>query len=130
MDVTFSKGFVGCFENDDIVRILSEQRRISRNYVVATVHNAHNPGFKEYFNKRAELDLLYSLRFFFVEEINELFQSAGLVPEVFSVGKAYQSGGDLLIREGASLVEVAKFIKSSGLQGIKSSEYLMVAARP
>jgi SAM-dependent methyltransferase len=128
VDVSFSKGFLGCFGDAEISSILLEQRRVTSKLIMATVHNSHNKKFLDYFKSRAEADSLYSLRFFAVDEIEHAFRSVGLKPQVFTVGKAYVSGEDVLIAEGAPLSLIRDAIVSQGPVALEISEYLMVVA--
>ncbi len=77
-DVTYHNGLWVNFKDDeDIRKMLTEQVRISRRYIVATVHCAHNKRYREDFREKAKLDRLYDIRFFEVDELRAFLEPYG-----------------------------------------------------
>jgi len=110
-DLSFHNGFWVCFsDNNDIINLIKEQARITKYRIVATVHNAHNKSFVEYFNKLKENDPLYSIRFFEVDEISELMKSVSKKVQVIPVGKGKKYYEDDLINLG---LNDAKYLRKS-----------------
>jgi hypothetical protein len=125
-DLTFHNGFWGCFSDEEILELAKEQARISKYRMIATVHNAHNISFKQYFDKMKETDPLYSLRFFLVDEIVELMSSVCQKVIVVPVGKGKKYHEDRLINEGkASRSELNIFFRQTGMKYINISERLL-----
>jgi hypothetical protein len=77
-DVTYHNGLWVLFQsNGELHRLAREQARITRRYMVATVHSAHNEGLKASFASRAADDPLYDIRFFTRDELLELLRPYG-----------------------------------------------------
>jgi hypothetical protein len=77
-DVTFHNGLWVLFSKDeDIRKMAAEQARISRRYMAAIVHCAHNQKYREDFKERAKTDDLYNLRFFEIDEIRAFCEPYG-----------------------------------------------------
>lgn len=77
-DVTFHNGFLVYFRSDnDIKTLLAEQVRITRAYVVAVVHSAHNPRLRQAFASKARCNPLFDIRFFKDKEMRALLQPYG-----------------------------------------------------
>ncbi len=87
-DVSYHNGVIGCFCNDDIARLLREQARITRQYLIAIVHCAHNNPLCRLFAEKVQADPIYGLRFFTYSEICSLI-------EPFGPTKLYPFGGPL-----------------------------------
>jgi hypothetical protein len=73
-DLTLHSGLWGYFDDARILELGAEQARVTRSRMIATVHNAHNRRFKEYFVAHAKTDALYRVRFFFADEISGLMR--------------------------------------------------------
>lgn len=99
-DLSFHNGFWNYFDDNQIKALLSEQARVTKYRVVATVHNKHNTQFVEYFARLSEKDPLYKLRFFEVDEIMELMKTACREVKVIPVGKGKKLYEDDLINIG------------------------------
>lgn len=99
-DLTFHNGFWGCFPDEEINKLAFEQSRVSKYRMIATVHNAHNNSFKQYFDKLEETDPLYSVRFFTIEEITALMSKVSSKITVIPVGKGKKFHEDKLINKG------------------------------
>lgn len=77
-DVTFHNGLWVLFSHDeDIRKLAAEQARITRKYMVATVHCAHNQEYQRDFQERAKSDDLYNLRFFEIDEVRAFCEPYG-----------------------------------------------------
>jgi ubiquinone/menaquinone biosynthesis C-methylase UbiE len=110
-DLSFHNGFWILFPNDnDILRLMQEQARITKYRIIATVHNAHNKLFVEYFDKLKENDPLYKVRFFEIDEITELMKNVAKNIKIIPVGKGKKYYEDDLINIG---LEGAEYIKKS-----------------
>jgi ubiquinone/menaquinone biosynthesis C-methylase UbiE len=73
-DLTLHSGLWGYFDDARILELGAEQARVTRTRMIATVHNAHNRQFREYFVVHGEIDPLYRIRFFSVDEIGDLMR--------------------------------------------------------
>jgi ubiquinone/menaquinone biosynthesis C-methylase UbiE len=107
-DLSYSNGFWVCFDNDDILNLAKEQARITKYRIVATVHNAHNKQFVEYFDKLKQNDPLYKIRFFEIEEITELMKNVAKNVYIIPVGKGKKHYEDDLINIGLGKAEYIK----------------------
>lgn len=96
-DLTYHNGVWVLFSDDDIVKLAKEQARITKYRMIATVHNAHNLQFKQYFEKMSQTDSLYNIRFFHIEEITALMKQVCDKVTIVPVGKAKKRGEDELI---------------------------------
>ena len=126
-DLSFHNGFWVLFSNnEDILNLIQEQARITKYRIVATVHNAHNKSFVEYFHKLKENDPLYRIRFFEMDEIIELMKTATKNVKIIPVGKGKKYYEDYLINLG---LDDAKCIKKCfnyhKLDLLNSSERLL-----
>lgn len=99
-DLTYHNGFWVLFDDESILKLAREQARVTQRRMIATVHNAHNTSFKEYFERQAAVDPLFNIRFFEHDEISELMGSVCSRVTVIPVGKAKKSYEDWLIRKG------------------------------
>lgn len=125
-DLTYHNGFWVCFEDHDISKLLEEQIRVSKNRVVACVHNAHNKQFKAYFDTLKDDNTLYSCRFFEVEEIISIMSSKLKDITVIPVGKGKKTHEDYLINLGLSQPEhLRKCFNFHGSELLNSSERLL-----
>ena len=110
-DLSFHNGFwVHFSDNNDIIRLIQEQARITKYRMIAIVHNAHNRQFVEYFDKLKQNDPLYKIRFFEMEEITELMKNVAKNVEIIPVGKGKKYFEDDLINIGLG---EANFIRKS-----------------
>ncbi len=73
IDLVFHNGFWVLFDDDARIReLLVEQLRVTRRVAVAMVHNGLNEELVRRFERRAESDSLYRIRFFTPEELRGL----------------------------------------------------------
>jgi ubiquinone/menaquinone biosynthesis C-methylase UbiE len=125
-DLSFSNGFFGYFNDNEILKLAKEQARITKYRIAATVHNAHNKQFVEYFDKLKQNDPLYKVRFFEMDEIAQLMKSVAKNVEIIPVGKGKKYYEDDLINIGLG---EAKYIRKSfdyhKLNLLETSERLM-----
>jgi hypothetical protein len=78
-DLTFSNGFWVLFPNDnDVSKLIKEQERITRKYLISLIHNGDNEKLVETFRRKAQNDSLYDIRFFYRHEISDLIEQAGI----------------------------------------------------
>jgi len=126
-DLSFHNGFWSCFSDDNnILKLLQEQIRITKYRIVATVHNAHNKAFVEYFDKKKENDPLYQIRFFSVEEITEIMLSLVNNVKIIPVGKEKKYYEDDLINIGLNdAVYIKKSFDYHGMELLEISERLL-----
>lgn len=125
-DMSYHNGFWGLFDDDDIVRLAKEQARVSRHRIVATVHNAHNMAFREYFERVSKHDPLYRIRFFEVEQITSIMRLVCRDVKVVPVGKAKQSHEDELINRGKTSPSFMKrYFERCGHRFLERSERLL-----
>lgn len=74
-DVSFHNGLFTCFKDDEMIdAILREQVRVTRDFIVCTVHNADHYAQRLTFQRKALDDDLYDIRFFDVDEISSLLR--------------------------------------------------------
>ncbi|PKM28734.1 MAG: SAM-dependent methyltransferase [Gammaproteobacteria bacterium HGW-Gammaproteobacteria-11] len=99
-DLTYHNGFWGLFSDEEIDQLAREQARVTRGRMIATVHNAHNTSFKEYFDRVVETDPLFNIRFFHKDEIASIMSRHCKRVRVIPVGKAKKGYEDTLIRLG------------------------------
>jgi hypothetical protein len=77
-DVSYHNGLWVLFQDDeDLQRLAREQARITRRYMVVTVHSAHNQPLKSSFADRVAADPLYDIRFFSRDELFGLLRPYG-----------------------------------------------------
>lgn len=126
-DLSFHNGFWVCFSEDkDIMKLAEEQARITKHRIVATVHNAHNKEFVEYFNRLRENDPLYRVRFFEVDEITELMKSVAKNVKIIPVGKGKKYYEDDLINIGLGDPQyLRKSFDYHGMNLLNTSERLL-----
>ena len=125
-DLSYHNGLWGYFSDDDILKLVKEQARVTRSRIIATVHNAHNKSFVEYFEKLKQDEPLYNLRFFEMEEVINFMMSVAKSVTIIPVGKGKKYFEDDLINLG---IGTPKNIKRSfdyhQLDLLDSSERLM-----
>jgi len=125
-DLSYSNGFWVLFDDNDILKLAKEQARITKYRIVATVHNAHNRQFVEYFDKLKQNDPLYKIRFFEMEEITELMKSVAKNVHIIPVGKGKKYYEDDLINIGLGNAEyIRKSFDYHKLNLLETSERLM-----
>lgn len=130
-DVSYHNGFWGYFRNDDIYLLMNEQVRVTKNRLIIGVHNAHNKEFVRYFNEKQREDPLYSLRFFSVDEINNILLNHTLITKVkiIPVGKQKKYYEDYLINLGLGCREnLRKCFEYHGMDLLEVSERLLCIA--
>jgi hypothetical protein len=76
-DASYHNGLWIYFEDEAIRRLADEQARITRRYMVVTVHCGHHSELKAEFARRAVDDPLYAVRFFSREELLRLLKPIG-----------------------------------------------------
>ncbi|MCV2364656.1 class I SAM-dependent methyltransferase [Paucibacter sp. DJ1R-11] len=125
-DVSFHNGLWVLFDDQDIRRLAAEQARVSRRKIIATVHNAHNPDFIDYFARLGETDPLYRIRFFEAEEMRALLAPVCRSVEIVPVGKGKKHLEDELINQGkTSRAEMRTFFDQAGMDHLRNSERLL-----
>lgn len=125
-DVTYHNGFWVLFSNEKIRPLVTEQARISRRRMIATVHNAHNAQFVDYFARKKQDDPLYDIRFFEMDELADLMREVCSDVTIFPVGKGKQHHEDLLIKNGVTdPATLRACLVEGGLRHLESSERLM-----
>lgn len=125
-DTTYHNGFWALFSDEQILPLALEQARISKHRIIATVHNAHNAQFVEYFDQKKVDDPLYDIRFFEMDEVAGLMHQICNYVTVFPVGKGKQHHEDLLIRNGVTdPTTLRTCLTESGLRHLEISERLM-----
>jgi len=101
-DVSYHNGLWGYFSDDQIDLLAKEQARVTGSRMMATVHNAHNKQFVEYFEKLKPEDPLYDIRFFNLDEITGLMGKYCDEIVVIPVGKGKKRHEDWLIKHGVT----------------------------
>lgn len=126
-DLTFHNGLWVLFNRDDeLLKLATEQARISRHTIMATVHNAHNPAFVEYFAKLAVDDPLYRIRFFAVDEMRELMLKVCRTVDIVPVGKGKKHYEDAMINQGRTTrAELRALFDSAKMEHLANSERLL-----
>lgn len=125
-DLTYHNGFWVLFSNNEIISLAKEQARITKKRIIATVHNAHNKNFVDYFKKLSKKDPLYNIRFFFSDEITELMKPIGKNISIIPVGKGKKFHEDMLINIKADKKTIRNYLYSSKQDLLMESERLMV----
>lgn len=78
-DISFSNGFWILFSDDDqLVKLLREQARVTRKHIIIIVHNGDNEKLVQTFAKKATTDSLYDIRFFRRDEVASIVRKSGL----------------------------------------------------
>lgn len=126
-DLTYHNGFWVLFNDDKkIIELAREQARVTKHRMIATVHNKHNQDFIQYFNRLSNDDVLYKIRFFEVEEVENLMKQVCKKVITIPVGKGKKYFEDALIYAGYSHPEALKKIMTEqGNDNLKMSERLL-----
>ena len=125
-DVSYHNGVWVLFDDAQIQLLAAEQARITRHRMFATVHNAHNQQFVDYFGRLKEQDPLYDIRFFEMDEIINLMRQVCRDVVVIPVGKGKQRHEDLLIKDGTTDPKnLRACFEENGLKYLENSERLM-----
>lgn len=95
-DFSYHNGLWGYFDDAEIDLLLAEQARITKYRVVATLHNAHNKQFSDFFHERKNSDPLYDIRFFTVEQATTIMSKQCRRVDIYPVGAGIE---DKLIRK-------------------------------
>lgn len=126
-DVSFHNGLWVLFnDNNDLLRLAREQARISKNKIIATVHNGHNKEFVEYFRKLSQNDPLYRIRFYTIDEIQSLMLNVCSHVKIIPVGKGKKYYEDDMINKGiVGRSELSRYFEDAGLKYLENSERLL-----
>lgn len=125
-DLSYHNGFWVLFDDARIRELASEQARVTRRRMIATVHNAHNRQFVDYFERMKADDPLYDIRFFERDEISSLMEAVCTDVQVIPVGKQKQRGEDWLIRRNLAWPPlVRRALLRQGPTGLATSERLL-----
>lgn len=125
-DLTYHNGFWGLFPPEQVRALAAEQARVSRRRMIATVHNAHNRPFAEYFARVSQTDPLYRIKFYEVDEIEAVMREFCRAVRVVPVGKAKKSHEDVLIQEGrGDARRLGKYFHRCGHALLDCSERLL-----
>ncbi|EJF32855.1 MULTISPECIES: class I SAM-dependent methyltransferase [Enterobacteriaceae] len=128
-DISYHNGFWGLFADEDIQKMALEQARITRGRMIVTVHNAHNQSFADYFNVKKGTDSLFNIRFFTVEQMQEILGKVARKVTIIPVGKGKKTHEDWLIRHGLhNPLLINGMFKLSGQRYLERSERLMCIA--
>lgn len=78
-DLVFHNGFFVLFQDDlDICKLLLEQERISRKYIIVVAHNKENTNYFNRFRQLAKSESLYDIRFFTPAELKNIVKKSGI----------------------------------------------------
>ena len=125
-DVSYHNGVWVLFDDAQIKSLAVEQARITRHRMIATVHNAHNRNFADYFDRMKVDDSLYDIRFFEIDEVSDLMRQVCSDVVVVPVGKGKKHHEDLLISNGITDPKILRTcFNVNGLKYLESSERLM-----
>ncbi len=128
-DLTYHNGFWVLFSDEDIQKMAQEQARITRSRMIITVHNGHNQSFVNYFNSKKESDSLFNIRFFTVDQMQEILGKVAKKVTIIPVGKGKKTHEDWLIRHGLhNPLLINGMFKWSGDRYLERSERLMCIA--
>ncbi len=130
-DVTYHNGFWVLFDDARLLELAAEQARVTRGRMFATVHNAHNAGFVDYFDRMRRDDPLYDIRFFTIDEISRLMGKVCDDVFVVPVGKYKRRHEDYLIRLGLTQPWLIRaYLRASGHRLLDRSERLLCIGTP
>ena len=126
-DVTFHNGLWVLFNDEsDLLRLINEQARISKKFLIATVHNAHNKSFLDYFKELSVNDALYRIRFFEAEEMRYLMLKVCRRVDIIPVGKGKKLYEDDMINRGEhGRTELRSFFDHAKMTHVNISERLL-----
>jgi hypothetical protein len=114
------------FSDEKIGLLLREQVRVTRSKLIATVHNAHNQDFVRYFDEKKQVDPLFDIRFFEVDELRALMAIVCSRVEIYPVGKGKSFHEDAMIAAGiVDPASIRRCLVSQGMSCLQSSERLM-----
>ncbi len=78
-DLVFHNGFFIYFDdNSSLNKMLKEQERVSKRYIVIFVHNIENHNLVKNFKEKSKEDDLYKIRFFDKDEIVKIVEDSGI----------------------------------------------------
>ncbi len=77
-DLVFHNGFFIYFKNSDIDKMLKEQEKVARRYIVIFVHNVENKNLIKDFQEKSKNDALYKIRFFDKNEIINIIKDSNI----------------------------------------------------
>lgn len=90
-ELVFHNGLFVLFrENKSIIKMISEQLRVSNRHILILIHNMLNHTLLKRFAEKATKDPIYNIRFFNPKEMVEILKSCGLKSESI---KIYKFGG-------------------------------------
>jgi len=125
-DLSYHNGFWGLFPQQEILALAREQARVSKKRMIATVHNAHNKAFQDYFLNVAQTDPLFRIRFFDVDEIAAIMETVCKNVRVIPVGKGKKNHEDELINRGKTDRRLmGRYLRMSGHRLLERSERLL-----
>ncbi|MDJ0926103.1 MAG: class I SAM-dependent methyltransferase [Gammaproteobacteria bacterium] len=80
-DLVFHNGLIVCFDSDEsIVKILQEQHRVARKFMLILAHNTMNRRLVAQFGDLGVSDAVFRIRFFSRDELAGLLERAGIGP--------------------------------------------------
>ena len=125
-DVSYHHGVWVLFDDVQIKSLAAEQARVTRYRMIATVHNAHNRSFVDYFHRMKEVDPLYDIRFFEMDELSDLMHQVCRDVFIVPVGKGKKWHEDRLINDGITDQKILRScFEENGMKYLESSERLM-----
>ncbi|QIX97331.1 class I SAM-dependent methyltransferase [Cedecea sp. FDAARGOS_727] len=128
-DLTYHNGFWGYFAEEEIHQMATEQARITKGRMIVTVHNAHNKSFVNYFNSKKAGDAVFDIKFFTIEQMQEILGRISSRVIIIPVGKGKKTHEDWLIRHGLhNPLLINGMFKWSGDRYLERSERLMCIA--
>ncbi len=86
-DLVFHNGFFIYFNDEDILKMLKEQARISKKYIVIFIHNGENEELIKKFREKAEKDKLFEIRFFNKNVIVDIVKNSGIKIKSYGIVK-------------------------------------------
>ena len=87
-DLVFHNGFFIYFkENKDIFKLLREQERVSKRYILILVHNILNINMTDQFRSLSKSDKLYDIRFFEPTELTDIIKKSNIKYKNISILK-------------------------------------------
>ena len=111
-DLVFHDGLFIYFHDDgEIRKLVHEQVRVSRKYVLIVVHNALNHRLMEEYAEKSKSDPLFDIRFFTPQEIMQLVESCDINPRRIAVRKVM----------GGRLKRVYRYLSEKGIRGLFDS---------
>jgi hypothetical protein len=85
--VGHTRFFIYFRDDSDIKKLLRDQARIARKWVVAIVHNALNVHLVSRFKERSGCDEIFDIRFFRPEEIDRIVRTSGITLQSIRIEK-------------------------------------------